>query len=110
MSPPSIPQHRSPLRRIDGADKVSGHAIYAGDLRLPGMAIAKVLRSPLPHARIRRIDSSKAGALPGVLAARETPAACITKHVGEEELLVAPVRLQEQLIQSPPQSSGWHRI
>ena len=56
------------LRRIDGADKVSGRAIYAGDLRLPGMAIAKLLRSPLPHARIRGIDSSKAGALPGVLA------------------------------------------
>ena len=54
-------------RRIDGADKVSGQAIYAGDLRLPGMAIAKVLRSPLPHARIRRIDISKASALPGVL-------------------------------------------
>ena len=56
------------VQRIDGADKVSGQAIYAGDLRLPGMAIAKVLRSPLPHARIRRIDSSKASALPGVLA------------------------------------------
>ena len=55
------------MRRIDGADKVSGHAIYAGDLRLPGMVIAKVLRSPLPHARIRGIDSSKARAVPGVL-------------------------------------------
>jgi CO/xanthine dehydrogenase Mo-binding subunit len=56
------------VRRIDGAEKVAGHAIYAGDMRLPGMAIAKVLRSPVPHARIRRIDASKAWALPGVLA------------------------------------------
>ena len=56
------------VRRIDGADKVSGQAIYAGDMRLPGMAIAKVLRSPLPHARIRRIDAGRANALPGVLA------------------------------------------
>jgi CO/xanthine dehydrogenase Mo-binding subunit len=56
------------LRRIDGAEKVAGHAIYAGDLRLPGMAYAKVLRSPLAHARIRRIDARKAAALPGVLA------------------------------------------
>ena len=56
------------VRRIDGVEKVSGQALYAGDLRLPGMAYAKVLRSPLPHARIRRIDSSKAAALPGVVA------------------------------------------
>jgi CO/xanthine dehydrogenase Mo-binding subunit len=56
------------LRRIDGAEKVAGQALYTGDLRLPGMAYAKVLRSPLPHARIRRIDTWKAAALPGVLA------------------------------------------
>jgi CO/xanthine dehydrogenase Mo-binding subunit len=56
------------LRRIDGAEKVAGQAVYAGDLRLPGMAYAKVLRSPMPHARIRRIDSRKASAMPGVLA------------------------------------------
>ena len=58
----------SSLGRIDGKEKVAGQAVYAGDLRLPGMAYAKVLRSPLPHARIRRIDSNKASALPGVLA------------------------------------------
>ena len=56
------------LRRIDGAEKVAGLAVYAGDLRLPGMAYAKVLRSPLPHARVRRVDATKALALPGVLA------------------------------------------
>ncbi len=56
------------LPRIDGMGKVSGQAVYAGDLRLPGMAFAKILRSPLPHGRIRRIDASRASALPGVLA------------------------------------------
>lgn len=56
------------LSRIDGTEKVAGHAVYAGDLRLPGMAYAKVARSQVPHARIRRIDASKASALPGVLA------------------------------------------
>ncbi len=55
------------IRRIDGAEKAAGGAIYAGDLRLPGMAIAKVLRSPVAHAWIRRIDTTKARALPGVL-------------------------------------------
>jgi CO/xanthine dehydrogenase Mo-binding subunit len=56
------------VRRVDGVEKVSGQGLYAGDLRLPGMAYAKVLRSPLPHARIRRIEASKAAALPGIVA------------------------------------------
>ena len=55
------------LGRIDGAEKVAGQAVYAGDLRLPGMIHAKVLRSTFPHARIRRIDTAKARALSGVL-------------------------------------------
>jgi CO/xanthine dehydrogenase Mo-binding subunit len=56
------------IPRVDGAEKVSGRALYASDIRLPGMAHAKILRSPLPHARIRRIDTSKAAAIPGVVA------------------------------------------
>lgn len=56
------------IRRVDGAEKVTGQALYAGDLCLPGMAYGKVLRSPLPHARIRRMNLSKAAASPGVLA------------------------------------------
>ena len=48
--------------------KSLGQGLYAGDLRLPGLTYAKVLRSPLPHARIQRIDSSKAAALNGVVA------------------------------------------
>ena len=56
------------LARIDGVDKVAGRAIYAGDLHLPGMVVAKVLRSPVPHARVRRIDATRARGLSGVLA------------------------------------------
>lgn len=56
------------IPRVDGAEKVTGRALYASDIRLPGMAHAKILRSPLPHARIRRIDTSKATAIPGVMA------------------------------------------
>jgi CO/xanthine dehydrogenase Mo-binding subunit len=54
--------------RADGKDKVTGAAVYTGDMKLPGMLYGKVLRSPLPHARIRRIDSRKAEAISGVLA------------------------------------------
>ena len=54
--------------RVDGPDKVTGRARYAGDLTRPGMLWGKVLRSPLPHARIVAVDTRAAQALPGVLA------------------------------------------
>jgi len=54
--------------RIDAVERVSGKAKYTADVVLPGMLYARVLRSPHPHARIRRIDASKARALPGVKA------------------------------------------
>lgn len=54
--------------RIDGYDKVSGTAQYTFDLTLPNMVYARVLRSKLPHATIRSIDTSHAEKLPGVLA------------------------------------------
>ena len=54
--------------RHDGVDKVTGRALYGADIHLPGLLYGKVLRSPHAHARIRRIDVSKALALPGVKA------------------------------------------
>jgi len=48
--------------------KVTGRAKYAEDFRAEGMLFAKLLLSPMPHARIRRIDTSAAMALPGVVA------------------------------------------
>ena len=54
--------------RSDGAEKVTGNAVYTVDVDVPGMAHAKVMRSPYPHARIGRVDSSKAERLPGVYA------------------------------------------
>jgi len=53
---------------IDGVAKVTGAAKYADDLTLPGMLYGKILRSPHAHARIIRIDTSRAEALPGVKA------------------------------------------
>ena len=54
--------------RVDAADKVSGRSQYAGDVYLPGMLIGKVLKSSRPHARILRIDTSRAEQVPGVRA------------------------------------------
>ena len=56
-----------PLRH-DGADKVTGRAIYGSDLRMTGTVHGKILRSPHAHARILSIDTSAAERLPGVVA------------------------------------------
>src|SRR2546422_9347274 len=53
---------------MDGAGKVTGTAVYAADFALPGMLVGKVFRSTEPHARIVRVDTARARALPGVRA------------------------------------------
>src|SRR5438477_8382749 len=54
--------------RHDGADKVTGRAVYGADVRLTGMLVGRVLRSPHAHARILNIDTSRAEQVPGVKA------------------------------------------
>src|SRR6266581_4457093 len=56
------------VRRIDADEKVTGKAAYAHDMALPGMVYGEILRSPLAHARITRIDTARVRELPGVLA------------------------------------------
>ncbi len=58
----------APIGRVEGTEKVSGHATYAADVQLPGTLWAKVLRSPHPHARIIHIDASRAREAEGVRA------------------------------------------
>jgi CO/xanthine dehydrogenase Mo-binding subunit len=53
---------------IDAHERVTGRIAYTIDVELPGMATAKVLRSTVPHARIRRLDVSKARQVAGVYA------------------------------------------
>jgi xanthine dehydrogenase molybdenum-binding subunit len=53
-------------RRIDGLAKASGQADYTMDIQLPGMLYLRFLKSPYPHAKIIRMDTSKAEKLPGV--------------------------------------------
>ena len=55
-----------PRRRVDGRAKVTGQTRFADDLLLPRMAHCKLLRSTVPHARIVRVDVSRALAQPGV--------------------------------------------
>jgi 4-hydroxybenzoyl-CoA reductase subunit alpha len=101
-----------PRRRVDARAKVTGQTRYADDIFLPRMAHCKLLRSPHPHARIRKIDASRALAHPGVylvLTGKDVPieygilpvsqdeqALCVdhVRHVGDP---VAAVIAREEL-------------
>jgi len=123
-APPSHPAQEScansdefrvigvPRRRVDARAKVTGQTRYADDIFLPRMAYCKLLRSPHPHARITRIDASRALAHPGVylvLTGKDVPieygilpisqdeqALCVdhVRHVGDP---VAAVIAREEL-------------
>jgi CO/xanthine dehydrogenase Mo-binding subunit len=79
-----------PLPRLDGPDSVTGRAIYTVDVALPEMLHVKLFRSDLPHAKIRRLDVSRARALNGVaavLTADDVPAKRFGFGVQDEQLL-----------------------
>lgn len=79
----------SPVR-VDGIEKVTGISKYISDLILPGMLCGKILRSPYAHARIKRIDTSKAERLPGVkvvVTAKDTPNIKYGLIVQDEQIL-----------------------
>jgi 4-hydroxybenzoyl-CoA reductase alpha subunit len=70
-------------------EKVTGTALYLRDLKIPGMLYGKILRSPYPHARVLKVDTSKAEGLPGVRAVvtgKETRGMrlCIVPHVANK--------------------------
>jgi CO/xanthine dehydrogenase Mo-binding subunit len=78
------------IGRLDGVEKVSGQARYSADVTLPGLVWGKALRSPLPHARVRRIDTARAQALAGVLAvltARDLPDVLVGRRMFDMPLL-----------------------
>ena len=98
------------MARVEGAAKVTGDWRYAADTVRPGTLHGKVLRSPLPHAQILHIDTSKARSIPGVKAvitARDVSPRLVgatlqdmpvlardrVRYVGEEIAAVAAVDL-----------------
>ena len=78
--------------RHDGPDKVMGRARYAADIHLPGMLHGRILRSPHAHARIRRIDPTRALALPGVKAVATSAISCRAAFLAGES---GPQRLYD---------------
>jgi xanthine dehydrogenase YagR molybdenum-binding subunit len=83
----SIPRH-------NGREKVTGAMSYTIDVNLPGMLFGKILRSSVPHARLRGIDTAAAARYPGVVAimliARpDDPAAAVVRYIGAPIAAVA---------------------
>jgi CO/xanthine dehydrogenase Mo-binding subunit len=79
-----------PSPRVEGEEKVGGGAVYAVDVTVPDMLWAKVLRSPVAHGRIKKIDASRARALPGVravLTGADLPGARIGKKIVDMPIL-----------------------
>lgn len=75
---------------IDSEETVRGKVQYVSDIRLPGMLCAKILRSPYPHAKIIRIDTSKAELLDGVkavLTGMDVPRTTLGEMVQDEHVL-----------------------
>jgi len=78
--------------RIEGHGKVTGQTKYAADLPFEGLLWAKVLRSPLPHARIVKVDTSKAKALKGVravLTGADVPNVYVGTRVKDQPVLAS---------------------
>ncbi len=89
MSKYRILNTRAP--RVDAADKATGKAQYTDDLKKPGMLTAAILHSPLAHARIVNIDTSRAQRLPGV------KAVVTYREAGTMPYGVSPARYDETI-------------
>jgi 4-hydroxybenzoyl-CoA reductase subunit alpha len=95
--PPSIPEKTDHVvvgrrvPRIDAHDLASGRAVFTDDIRFPGMLFGKILTSPHAHARILKIDTSKAEALEGV------KAVITAEDVPDTFYGVSPARYDEQV-------------
>ncbi len=84
-----------PVVRHDARDKVQAATAYAADWAMPGMLHAAVLRSPHPSARITRLDTGRAAAMPGVaavLTAKDVPRNTLSTDVPGQTTTVGPLR------------------
>src|ERR687890_1558601 len=86
-----------PIRRREDPKLMTGGGNFLDDIRLPGMSYAAVLRSPVAHAKIRGIDTSRAKTMPGVIAvfsgedlADVNPLPCAWQAAGVDNNVATP--------------------
>ena len=90
-----------PLPRHDAWDKARARTLYAADWQMPGMLHGAVLRSPYPAARIARLDTTRAAALPGVaavLTAQDVPNNTLWTDVPGQTSAVGRLRARLQVL------------
>jgi CO/xanthine dehydrogenase Mo-binding subunit len=79
--------------RVDAAAKVKGEAVFSSDMVMPGQAYMKMLMAHRPHAIVKRVDTSKAEALPGVLivlTAKDVPCNEFGYYAYDQPVLCGP--------------------
>src|SRR5512143_4159242 len=94
MNPMPFSSVGQSLPRVDARDKVTGKALYSGDLSREGMLFMKILFAERPHARIKRIDTSLADAAPGVVAvytSRDVPVNEYGLQIPDQPVLCGPI-------------------
>ena len=102
--PPPLPPNGElavigkPVPRQDGRAKVTGAIRFTADVSLPGMLHGRILRSPMPHARLRSIDISAAARHPGVrailpIASPDDPKSATLRYIGAPVAAVAAVSM-----------------
>jgi len=87
-----------PASRTDAPEKVTGKAMFAGDIRLPGMLYARILRPPAHGAKIKNVDTSAAEKIKEVRVVKDGDLiAVLHKHPDEAEKALAKVKAQYDL-------------
>jgi nicotinate dehydrogenase subunit B len=86
--------------RRDAVEKVTGKAHYAGDIRLPGMLYAKLLRPPAHGARLRNVDTSAAEKIEGVTVVHEGDLVAVL-HKNPDQAAEAVSKIQAEFDPSP---------
>jgi isoquinoline 1-oxidoreductase len=91
---------RSP-RRLDGVDKVTGAGKYAGDIRLPGLLYARILRPPAHGATLAAVDTSEAAGMPGVTVVNQDGLVAVL-HEDPEAAEAALAKVRPEWKAAPP--------
>ncbi|MGD8534279.1 MAG: molybdopterin-dependent oxidoreductase [Candidatus Aminicenantes bacterium] len=87
-----------PATRTDSPEKVTGKALFAGDIRLPGMLYARILRPPAHGAQLKNVDTSEAEKIKGVQVVKEGELiAVLHQQPDEAEKVVAKIKAQYEI-------------
>jgi nicotinate dehydrogenase subunit B len=101
-SPSEFKVINQPVLRRDAVEKVTGQALYAGDIRLPGMLYAQILRPPAHGATLKNVDTSAAEQVEGVTVVRQGDLVAVL-HPDPDRAVEALSRVRAEFNPSPSQ-------